>query len=163
MTRRPVTQLLVLRPKFRPRLRSELGVQGAAGGRVHREGLRLAARAVQGQHQQGLGPFAQRMLGGEGAQPGDRVTHRIDLSAQLHHTAEEFLLSGDVQFGEPVALPLGVRTGQSGQRYALRERQRTPQLFVRARGVARPRIRRAAPSRSSKPAASSASPGTRKA
>lgn len=114
------------------------GRQSAAGVLVHGERLGLAARLVEGAHQDGgqPGPFGvfQGECGGLGRQTGVVADLRVQLQPRL--------LGVKSLFGEAGADGLGVRPGQPGQRFAdpqpLRGQQDLPDLLRRGLLVAQP-------------------------
>ncbi len=102
--------------QFGPGRHPEFQVEDLAGDLVHRLRLAGPARAVQGQHEQALGPLAQRVFRGEGAQGGDG--RDVPVQAEFQGAVEVVLPRGEPQLGQPVPLGLGVRAGQPRQRGA---------------------------------------------
>ncbi len=105
-------------------LDAQLVDQGLAGLGEDAQRVALPATAVEGEHELGAQPFAQRVVGGQGDQLGDDLR----VVAQLQVNVHERLGDADAPLDEPVALVLGVGADGAGQRLALEQRQRRTQL-----------------------------------
>jgi hypothetical protein len=104
---------------------------------VHPQRLRRPPVAVQGRHQQGVRPLAQRVLRHQPAQLGDRV----GVPAGLDQQGRQPLGDGRQHLREPQPLRRGERAGHPGQRLAVPERpglREGRQLLGRAPGRAVP-------------------------
>ncbi len=93
--------------------------QQLAGVRVDAQRLGLPAAPVQREHQQLAQSLAQRVLGGERAQLGDDLAVQADVEGRR----AAFFPGGDLEFGQPEPLGLGVRARHSGERAAAPQRE----------------------------------------
>ncbi|GAA2839505.1 hypothetical protein GCM10020220_030570 [Nonomuraea rubra] len=87
------------------------------------ERVALPAAAVQGQHELGAQPLAQRVVGGERDQLGDDLGVVAELQVHVHERLDD----ADTPLDQAVALVLGVGADGAGQRLALEQGQRGPQ------------------------------------
>lgn len=115
------------------RVHAQLVGEQAPGVRVHGQGLRLAAGAVQREHQQLAEAFTERVGRGEGGQLADGL--RVAALLQVHVEAGFEELEPPLLQPDPLSLRVGPR--ESGQRLAVPQRERPAQQVPRTAQVTR--------------------------